>query len=50
MKLKGGGVQALQISMQELSQALESLEPQIQMSEELRLKALKPLERMLALS
>ena len=31
-------------------QALESLEPQIQMSEELRLKALKPLERMLALS
>ena len=26
MKLKGGGVQALQISMQELSQALESLE------------------------
>ena len=30
--------------------ALETLEPQINISEELRLRALKPLERMLALS
>ena len=37
-------------TLEKMVTALEKLEPQIQMSEELRLKALKPLERMLALS
>ncbi len=37
-------------TLDKMVKALESLEPQIQMSEKLRLKALKPLERMLALS
>jgi quinolinate synthase len=37
-------------TLEKMVSALENLKPQIQMSEGLRLKALKPLERMLALS
>jgi len=37
-------------TLEKMVSALETLEPQIKMSEELRLKALKPLERMLSLS
>jgi quinolinate synthase len=37
-------------TLEKMVSALETLEPQIEMEEELRLKALKPLERMLALS
>ena len=37
-------------TLEKMVSALETLEPQITMNEDLRLKALKPLERMLAMS
>ena len=37
-------------TLEKIVNALENMEPEIKINEELRLKALKPLERMLALS